>query len=149
MQAGESQGGVALVAVLFALALVALGAHAVMSVASRQTQRDREAQLQRVGTAFARAIQSYREASPGSMKSGPHTLDDLVVDRRFLGIRRHIRKIYPDPITQSLDWGLVRSADGAIEGVFSQSGETSIQVGEGGSRYSDWKFVGGRPDGGS
>ena len=35
---------------------------------------------------------------------------------------RHLRRIYPDPMTRTTDWGLVR-LEGRIVGVYSQSPE--------------------------
>jgi hypothetical protein len=81
---------------------------------------------------------------------GPRQLEDLLVDRRAGGVRRHLRKIYADPLTGRLEWGLVKHPDGSIAGVFSLAPGTPIKQGgfdahraafESAKRYSDWTFA--------
>jgi type II secretory pathway pseudopilin PulG len=138
MRAGDGQRGFTLIAVLAAMMLVALALQGVMAVVSQQAQREREAELQRVGTAIAQAIGSYYRSSPGSVKNWPQSLEDLTGDRRFVDARRYLREVYADPIARTANWGIVRAPDGGIAGVFSQSTDTSLR---GDGRYSDWKFV--------
>jgi hypothetical protein len=82
-------------------------------------------------------------------------LQDLVEDRRYITVERHLRKIYVDPITGKRDWGLITDVNGAIVGVYSQSREVPLkrdnfpeifgafaQAGH----YSDWKFGAVIPD---
>lgn len=142
--------GFTLVAVLAAMFFLALGTQKVMVVVSQQAQRDREAELLHTGAAFARAIGDYYESSPGSVKRWPRSLNDLTDDARFVGIRRHIRQVYPDPIARSLDWGVVTASDGGIQGVYSRSEAAPIRSGgvelmglslSAARRYSDWQFV--------
>lgn len=156
MRAGKSisskahirQHGFTLLAVLVAMMLLALATQHVMTVLAQQAQREREAQLIWVGEAFRQAIGQYYENSPGTVKRWPRELTDLVEDKRFVTLRRHVRKIYLDPITRSREWGVVRASDGGIQGVYSLSDLPSIRTlnpnGEmlaSGSRYSDWRFV--------
>lgn len=135
---------------MVALVLLALATQGVMFVASQQAQRDREAELLRVGNEFVRAIAAYYESSPGSVKTLPATLQDLEEDRRFVSVRRHIRRLYGDPMTGGRDWQLVRRPDGSIQGLYSSSEMTPVRtaaVDLGGvqlpeaNHYSDWKFV--------
>jgi len=144
------QRGFTLIAVMMALALLALTTQRVVFVLSQQSQRDREARLLLVGQAFVRAIGSYYETSPGSFKTFPSELAELVEDRRFLGIMRHLREVYEDPVVGEATWQVLRRADGRIEGVCSTSDESPIRsagvdLGEvqlpAAARYSDWKFV--------
>ncbi len=144
------QRGFTMVAVLAAMFLLALGTQAVMTVVSQQAQRDREAELLQIGAAFAQAIGAYYESSPGSVKRWPQSLEDLADDKRFVGIHRHIRQVYLDPITRSTNWGLLRTSDGAIYGVYSLSDAAPIRSGgveigklnlAPASRYADWQFV--------
>lgn len=145
------QGGFTLLAVLAALTLLGLATQGVMTWVSHEVRREREAQLLRVGQIYTEAIGRYYEASPGVVKQWPKSLQDLADDKRFVGIRRHLRKIYPDPVNRSQEWGLVTVGDGGgIAGVYSLSVEKPLRsIGSdlGGlmldpaARYADWKFV--------
>lgn len=146
----ERSHGFTLLAVLAACVLLALATQGVMFVLSQQAQRERETQLLRIGNEFVSAIGTYYESSPGSAKRFPVTLEELVEDHRFVGIKRHLRRIYTDPVTGSTNWGLVTNAEGGIEGIYSTSDAAPVRSRalEGGvlpvpvaTKYSDWKFV--------
>jgi type II secretory pathway pseudopilin PulG len=142
--------GFTLLAVLFAMLLLALATQGVMFVLSQQAQREREERLLRTGTEIAKAIGRYYESSPGTVKVYPRDLAELVEDPRFVTIRRHLRRLLPDPMTGSTNWGLVTRADGGIEGVYTVSESPPIRTAPlqsgnlilpAAARYSDWKFV--------
>jgi type II secretory pathway pseudopilin PulG len=144
------QRGFTLVAVMAAMFMLALGTQKVMFVVSQQAQREREAELLQIGAAFAQAIGTYYESSPGTVKRWPTSLKDLEDDKRFVGILRHVRQVYVDPITRSENWGLVSANDGGITGVYSLSDAAPIRSGAltvgtvslpAASRYADWQFV--------
>lgn len=148
--ARRKQGGFTLVLVLAALFFSALAVQKVMAVLSQQAQREREAQLLRVGAAYVLAIRAYHEGSPGSVKRWPPSLEALIDDRRFVTLRRHMRQLYADPVTRGGEWGLVPAPDGGIAGVYSRSEERPIRTAgplfqavglPEAQRYSDWKFV--------
>jgi hypothetical protein len=139
-----------MLAVLAAMFLLALEIQKVMVMVSQQAQRERETELLRIGSAFVQAIEAYYESSPGSVKRWPKSLEDLTDDKRFVGIRRHMRKVYWDPITRSSNWGLLHASDGGINGIYSMSDMPPIRSGTvefsnvvlaPASRYSDWQFV--------
>ena len=113
-------------------------------------QREREQELLRVGELYAKAIGNYRASSPGSVKRYPAELGDLLQDNRFVGTRRHLRKLYADPLNPARSWGLIRAPDGGVAGVYAQDerlpfARTGLQVGvvqlAPAQRYSDWKFM--------
>lgn len=144
------QQGFTLLAVLAAMFLLALATQGVMTYVSHQAQREREGDLLRIGQAYMQAIGTYYETSPGNVKRWPRTLEDLVDDKRFVGIKRHLREIYADPVARSSNWGIVLSSDGGIAGVHSLSQgrplrSASIELGAlvlpPADRYSDWLFV--------
>lgn len=144
------QSGFIYIAVLVALLMVSLASQSVMTYVSQQVQREREADLLRIGQTYVQAIGAYYEVTPGSVKRWPQTLEDLLEDRRLVTFRRHLREIYPDPITRMADWTLIRSMDGGIAGVRSRSElppirSSAMDLGnvklEAASRYSDWLFV--------
>lgn len=85
-----------------------------------QVRAEKEKQLLFVGSEFRDAINSYYASSPGTNKVYPESLNDLLLDRRMPNIKRHLRKIYLDPMTGKADWGLVAS-QGRIVGIYSKS----------------------------
>lgn len=139
----------------YLLALVAIsiiGLVAVRAVPLVQTyeQREKEKELLHIGHEFRQAIRSYYESSPGTLKRYPQRLEDLLLDRRFVGIKRHLRRIHYDPMTGQAEWGVVRSFDGGIAGIHSLSRDKPIKKEgfrevdaefTGTTSYSDWRFV--------
>lgn len=117
MPTGESrERGYTFLLVLFAVAALGLFAAQAGVVWQQVAQREREAELLAIGVEFARALESYRKASPDGRL--PERLEDLVADRRGLATTRHLRRVYRDPFTGATQWGLDRAA-GQIVGVFS------------------------------
>lgn len=139
--------GFTLIVALLALFLLSLATQGVMTYVSQQAQRDRERMLVRIGNAYAAAIGSYYESSPGTVKRWPASLDDLLEDRRQVALLRHLREIHPDPMTRSKTWGLVPAPDGGIAGVYSlsdarpilEAGTPAVSYGTG--RISDRRFI--------
>lgn len=143
-------GGFTYVAMLFALAIFGVGLAALGESWSAASHREKEEELIRVGGEFVKAIASYHQRSPGTPKAYPASLDELLLDNRFVGTERHLRTIYRDPFTNNVAWELVRTQDGRIMGVHSRSNRESLRKRPfqlahsamiGGARYSDWKFV--------
>lgn len=151
MRRGEAcSRGWTFVAVLLLLALVSLGLAVAGPIWSQQAQRERERELLRIGTLYAHAIARYRDMSPGSLKQYPPSVDALLLDTRFVGTQRHLRKAYADPMNLKGGWGLVRDESGRIVGVHSLSGEPPLAQGAvalddrvlpPAQRYSEWKFL--------
>lgn len=113
-------------------------------------QRDKEQELLFIGAQFRTALRSYHQAQiRAGRREYPATLDDLLKDNRFPGTRRHLRRLYRDPMTGTTEWGVVRVA-GRIVGVHSLSTGTPLkQAGfdiddaefEGAEKYADWIFM--------
>ena len=116
------QDGFTYFVVLFAVVLVGLAAAAAGSVWQTVRQREKEAELLAVGHEFRVAIARYVQSTPGGVRQYPRQLEDLVRDPRVPGTARHLRRIYPDPLTGRAEWGLVRAPDGGVMGVHSLSG---------------------------
>ena len=144
------QHGYTFVAVLALIAMVSIGLAAAGPSWGERLRREREQELLHVGSLYAQALAQYRDESPGSMKVYPQTLDDLLVDPRFIGLHRHLRRLYPDPLAPRRPWGLVRDKDGRILGVYSQSEDVPVAQGPQARgavvlapalRYADWKFL--------
>lgn len=136
---------------LFSLALFGVGLAAVGKWASDLDRRDREAELLRAGQEMRLAIGAYYRSSPGNLQQWPRELDELIEDRRFVAIKRHLRRLPRDPITRDHDWQAIRQADGRIVGVRSRSRGTPLLqrpwtmddgfVVAAVPRYSDWQFT--------
>ena len=147
---GTRARGFVYLTALFAIALVGLGVSSYAIVWSQQAQREREQELLFIGNEFRRAIANYYEQSPGTAKRYPEKLDFLLFDARYLTIKRHLRRIYIDPMTSKASWGTVPAPDGGIMGIFSLSEKTPIKTGgfdeadkdfAGASKYSSWRFI--------
>ncbi|MBN9461386.1 MAG: type II secretion system protein [Burkholderiales bacterium] len=144
------QRGLGYLVLLFWLALGACVLAGEGVLWSMQRQRDREEELLFVGDQMRRAIASYYETSPGPVKRYPDSLQALLDDRRQLSARRHLRRVYADPMTGRPQWGLVIAPDGGVMGVYSTSGATPLKRAgfaerdaefTGKARYSEWVFL--------
>ena len=120
-------GGFTYLAVLFLLALAAITATATAIVWRIEHRRAMEAELLFIGSEFAQAIESYRAVAPNVPQPWPRSFDDLLRDPRTPGVRRHLRKVYRDPLTRSAEWGLIRTQEGGIVGVHSLSMQKPIR----------------------
>ena len=89
--------GFTYVGVLLAVALLGIGLTLVSEVWSKVAERQREAEMAWVGQQYLKALTSYYNASPGSVRTLPVSLDELLQDRRHLGVVRHLRRIYLSP----------------------------------------------------
>jgi len=143
------QSGFTYIAVLVLIAVMGLGTASFATIWSTTAQRDKERELLFVGNQFRRAIAQYYEQSPGVVKQYPRRLEDLLEDNRFVGRQRHLRRLYVDPMTGRVDWGLVRAPDGGIAGVYSLSEKKAIKTAQfrerdfafaGKSKYREWEF---------
>ncbi|MDH4284619.1 MAG: type II secretion system GspH family protein [Gallionellaceae bacterium] len=113
-------------------------------------KREKEQELLFVGDQFRRALNLYRQHTPGNSRRYPMSLEELLKDNRSPGIVRYLRKIYPDPITGNMQWGLVKGPSGEIYGVHSLSEEEPLRKSafsladlkfEGRTKYSEWVFM--------
>ncbi len=111
------QGGFTYLGVLFAVAILGVGLTAASEVWVTTARHQRMEQLDWVGQQYVQAIGSYYEASPSFEKKYPPTLADLLEDKRFAFMRRHIRQLYVNPYTDQADWELVTTTDGRLRGV--------------------------------
>lgn len=152
MQAGRQsaarQGGSAYLVVLMLVLAVATGLAAVAQPWHTKKLREQEAELLFIGKQFQQALASYYRS--GTAPAYPKTMDALLKDDRVSFTRRHLRRVYTDPMTGEQEWGIVKSPDGGIMGVYSLSEGVPIkqdgfaaELGDlaGKSSYQDWKFV--------
>ncbi|RIX49512.1 MAG: type II secretion system protein [Rhodocyclales bacterium GT-UBC] len=127
MAAVNRQFGMIYLAMLLAIALIG-GVSAVgLKVAQTIQARQAEAELLAIGLEFRNALQSYAEATPNGLPTAPESLAELLKDPRYPGVRRHLRRIYNDPLTGQADWGIVRGPDRRIAGIHSLSTGPTIK----------------------
>jgi len=147
--AGASARGVALLMVLVAVALLSLATLLPLRQEQQAAWRERERELLFIGDQYRRAIASYAAATPGGVPQGPKALADLLEDKRYPSPRRHLRRLYADPMTGRADWMLLME-QGAIAGVASRSPRVPLKHSgfaeadrdfADASSYAEWKFV--------
>jgi type II secretory pathway pseudopilin PulG len=117
----SSERGFTYMALLMLLALFALASSLTLQVAEQSAHRTSEEELLAVGKAFRLAFTSYYMQSPVGTRHYPSTLDELVKDPRYPGIKRHLRRVYADPLTGKADWGLINAPEGGIMGIYSKA----------------------------
>lgn len=144
--------GFTYIGMLLVVAIISLTASFSVQLGGIAQRRQAEDELLFVGLQYKRAIRSYFEAAPpGTPSTAPPRLEDLLKDPRFPYPKRHIRRLYADPLTGNNDWVLIRTLDGqGILGVHSRSKEKPIRIDnfpdeffhfKGKERYADWVFV--------
>lgn len=154
-----AESGFSYIALLITLALISIAATATVQVGGLVGRRAAEEELLAIGSEFRAAMLSYANATIPGQNRYPRTLEDLVRDNRYPNPRRHLRKIYADPITGSTEWGTLPTFDGkGIVAVFSLSDAKPIKVANfapglesfaNAGNYRDWRFLGPGVDPGS
>jgi hypothetical protein len=147
-RAGDA--GFAYLWVLLLVAFMGVSLTAAVEIDSTAVKRDKEQELLAIGRQFRVAIGRYYETKlVAGKREYPTTLEDLLQDNRVPGIRRHLRKIFVDPMTGKTEWGLIRLG-GRIVGVHSLSEKTPIKQDgfeteemslRGKQKYAEWVFV--------
>jgi len=149
IMAGRPVKGFTLLGVVLLVAILAIGAAATLSAGIALQRRAGEQELLFVGGEYQRAIRSYYETAVSTPRY-PLKLEDLLRDPRFPGTRRHLRRLYADPVTGKSDWGLIQAPGGGIMGVYSLAKGTPIKVDlfdaqfpgfEGKTSYAEWRFA--------
>ena len=114
-----------------------------------RVRREKERDLLAIGAEMRRAIADYYRFTPQAAKELPQRLEDLVEDKRGPAVRRHLRRVYADPLTGRAEWGLVLR-EGRIAGVHSMAAGAPVLRGgfepeyaafEGAQSYAAWRFV--------
>jgi type II secretory pathway pseudopilin PulG len=147
-----STGGYTYFGVLFVVMLIALALAGASGIWQVQQQRYKEQQLLYVGKQYTAAIAAYYNSGPGGFKQHPRKIADLLKDPRDPGIKRYLRKPWPDPLNVTGEWGLVRTSQGAIAGIYSRAkgvplkragfGDPALESAfANGKSYAQWKFV--------
>jgi len=145
--ARRSAGGFTYLGLLALIVLMGLLLAAAGEVASTASQRERETQLLWVGHEYRAAIGCYWSHK----RAYPQALQDLLGAAQDAPIQdRCLRRLYPDPMTNAVDWLLVPAPSGGIMGVASSSNRAPLKTGNfdepdqpfaQASSYSDWQFA--------
>lgn len=147
------QSGFAYVLLLIAVSVIGVATASSISLGSTMARRGAEEQLLAIGAEYEQALRSYGglpvsavSASPGR---GPRALEELLKDPRAPEVRRHLRKVYADPLTGKAEWGLIRDELGTIVGIYSLAGGAPIKQSgfearwkdfQNAATYKDWVF---------
>jgi len=143
------QAGFTYLTVMFIVAILLGGLAIVGETWETSARREKEAELLFIGNQYRRAIALYYLATPGPNKMYPRQIEDLLKDPRQPGTMRHLRKLFPDPLTGK-PFVVIKGADGGVQGVASTSEEAPLKVAgfrvrdatfEGAQKYSEWKFI--------
>jgi type II secretory pathway pseudopilin PulG len=143
------QLGFTYLTVMFIIAILLGGLAIVGETWETSARREKEAELLFIGNQYRRAIGLFYAATPGPVKRYPREIQDLIKDPRQPSTQRHLRKLYPDPMTGK-EWVVIKGADGGIQVVHSPSEDAPLKVAgfrvrdasfEGAQKYSEWKFI--------
>ncbi|BEV73045.1 MULTISPECIES: type II secretion system protein [unclassified Paludibacterium] len=119
MPAGKAQRGYVLLGLLVALMVLGMMLQYRVHDLSAEIQREHEQSLLETGDAIADALGRYAADHQGLY---PTRLAQLVDDDSDgLKVRHYLRRLSPDPMTGSGEWGLQRGPGDGITAVFSQS----------------------------
>jgi type II secretory pathway pseudopilin PulG len=145
------QQGFTYLSLVILLAIMGLVGAAALKVDALLARAAAEQELLEAGAAFSAALDSYAAATPQGKPPQPPTLQDLLKDTRFPGIKRHLRKIFVDPISGKAEWGITYLGDKVgVIGVYSLSQAQPLKLAnfderfqnfENKTHYADWKFV--------
>jgi len=136
---------------LILLAVLGLVGAAGLKMGTLLQRAAAEEELLEIGAQFSEALRSYAAATPQGQPQQPPSLQDLLKDPRFPNPRRHLRKIFVDPVTGKAEWGILYVGDKVgVLGVYSLSNARPLKVAnfdirflglENRERISDWKFL--------
>lgn len=142
--------GFAYIWTLLLVAFMGVGTMIASDLYATAQRRDKERELLFIGHEFRTAIGRYFDSGAGGQSMYPQTLEQLLKDPRFPNPKRHLRRLYLDPMTGKSDWVPVLMG-GRIVGVHSASegkpikqdnfDDTDAPVLRGKQKYAEWVFV--------
>jgi type II secretory pathway pseudopilin PulG len=145
------QQGFTYLSLVILLAIIGLVGAAALKVEALMARAAAEEELLETGAAFSAALDSYAAATPQGKPTQPPTLQDLLKDTRFPTIRRHLRKVFIDPISGKAEWGITYIGDKTgIVGIYSLSQAQPLKLAnfddrfqnfENKQHYAEWKFT--------
>lgn len=145
------QQGFTYLGLIILLAIIGMVGAAALKVDALLARAAAEQELLEEGAAFSAALDSYAAATPEGKPPQPPSLQDLLKDTRFPSLKRHLRKIFVDPISGKAEWGITYLADKVgVVGIYSLSQaqplkqanfDERFQNFENKTHYADWKFT--------
>jgi type II secretory pathway pseudopilin PulG len=147
------EGGFTYLGLIILVTVIGLVGAATLKIDALLRRARAEQELLDIGAAFGEALRTYAEATPKGQPAQPPTLKELLKDPRFPGVRRHLRKIFVDPLTGKAEWGIVWTNPGDRKGVlavYSLSQAKPLKQANFDARFSgfenkqhvsDWKFA--------
>jgi type II secretory pathway pseudopilin PulG len=149
------QGGFTYLGLIVLVTVIGLVGAATLKIDSLLRRAAAEEELLGIGAEFSAALASYAAATPKGQLAQPPTLQELLRDPRTPALRRHLRKIFIDPVTGGAEWGIVYVGDHVgVIGVFSLSQAKPLKIAnfdpcfvdyKNKVRLSDWIFTAGLP----
>lgn len=146
------QRGFTYVSVVILVAIIGLMGAMSLRLGTTMQRAAAEQALLDIGMEYSNALASYAAATPQGQPNYPNSFAELLKDPRFPQLRRHLRRVYVDPMTGKAEWGLVKANEnGGILAIYSLSKATPIKIGnfpprfvafEGKTSLADWKFSG-------
>lgn len=146
-----TSGGFTYIGALILVVVVGIGLGTAGRFWSTVMKREREQELMFAGDQIRRAIDSYYRSTPGGrLFEYPRNLQDLLKDPRQPSAKRHLRRLYRNPLSKDGRWEFVYDSKGSIKGVFANSGEAPLKRSrfprgyegfEKASAYREWKFT--------
>lgn len=150
-RSAHRQRGFTYLGLIILVAILGLVGAAGLKMGSLLQRQAAEQELLDIGAQFSDALYSYAAATPPGQPQQPLTLAALLRDPRFPQVRRHLRKLFVDPITGRAEWGLLlQPGSQGIIGVHSLSQAAPLKVGnfearyaglEGRAHFSEWHFM--------
>jgi len=148
----SKQHGFTYVSVVILVTIIGLVGAASLRLGVTLQRAFAEQALLDIGMEYSNALASYAAATPQGQPNYPKSFAELLKDPRFPQLRRHLRRVYVDPMTGKAEWGIVKATEnGGILGIYSLSKAAPIKIGnfparfaafEGRTSYADWKFSG-------
>jgi len=145
------QAGFTYLGLIIFVTIIGLVGAATLKIGALLQRAAAEEELLDIGAAFSAALDSYAAATPQGASPYPPSLKELLKDPRVPGVRRHLRKIFVDPLTGKAEWGVVYLGDGTtgVVAVHSLSTAKPLKVANFDGRFagldnadtiSAWRF---------
>jgi len=132
------QAGFTYLGLIIFVTIIGLVGAATLKIGALLQRAAAEEELLDIGAAFSAALDSYAAATPQGASPYPPSLKELLKDPRVPGVRRHLRKIFVDPLTGKAEWGVVYLGDGTtgVVAVHSLSTAKPLKIANFDSRFS-------------